>query len=111
MIEDEYLCECVMFEFDDGVAVDFDSTSESESLSMFIKFIKLYGNIFLWLVRNMFGDMSVIVYGEVVVVVFEVGVVLIFLSFRESIKRLEVGDVTIELCVRVLVFVDVMMSD
>ena len=44
-IEDEYSCERATLELDDGAAADPDSTSESESLSMFIKSTKSHGNL------------------------------------------------------------------
>ena len=109
-IEDEYSCERATLELDDGAAADPDSTSESESLSMFIKSTKSHGNISSWLARNTLGDMSVTVHGEAVVVASEVGVVLILAS-RESTKRSEVGDVTTESRARVSALADAMMSD
>ena len=107
-IEDEYSCERTTLELDDGAAADPDSTSESESLSMFIKSTKSHGNISSWLARNTLGDMSVTVHGEAVVVASEVGVVL---TSRESTKRSEVGDVTTESRARVSALADAMMSD
>lgn len=107
-IEDEYSCERATLELDDGAAADPDSTSESESLSMFIKSTKSHGNISSWLARNTLGDMSVTVHGEAVVVASEVGVVL---TSRESTKRSEVGDVTTESRARVSALEDAMMSD
>ena len=107
-IEDEYSCERATLELDDGAAADPDSTSESESLSMFIKSTKSHGNISSWLARNTLGDMSVTVHGEAVVVASEVGVVL---TSRESTKRSEVGDVTTESRARVSALADAMMSD
>jgi len=110
-IEDEYSCERATLELDDGAAADPDSTSESESLSMFIKSTKSHGNISSWLARNTLGDMSVTVHGEAVVVASEVGVVLILATSRESTKRSEVGDVTTESRARVSALEDAMMSD
>jgi len=111
-IEDEYSCERATLELDDGAAADPDSTSESESLSMFIKSTKSHGNISSWLARNTLGDMSVTVHGEAVVVASEVGVVELPTSgSRESTKRSEVGDVTTESRARVSALADAMMSD
>lgn len=113
-IEDEYSCERATLELDDGAAADPDSTSESESLSMFINSTKSHGNISSWLARNTLGDMSVTVHGEAVVVASEVGVVLILSSSRETTKRSEVGDVTTEsreARARVSALEDAMMSD
>ena len=110
-IEDEYSCERATLELDDGAAADPDSTSESESLSMFIKSTKSHGNISSWLARNTLGDMSVTVHGEAVHGEAVHGEAVDGETSRESTKRSEVGDVTTESRARVSALADAMMSD